>query len=877
VDNRVRESKLRRPRLSGSVIDRTWLFDRPVVPVLEPDPEAEPMDAVVTLVSAPPGAGKTTLLSRWARIRAERGEAVAWLTLDRADNDRSLFWTGLLGAIHAATGSPGAELAGTPDRTSDERRGPGLVELDRLLAAARTPVWLFLDDVQELRSPDVLADLDALLGQLPDGLHPVLASRRDPVVGLHRLRLSGRLREIRAGDLALEREEVRRILVHHGVVLGEAELNTVVDRTEGWAAGVRMAALTLAGADDPHGVVREFAGDDRAVADYLAAEVLARLGEREHRLLRPCAVPEQLTPDLAVALTGDAAAADLLEDLYRDNVLVVRLGTPGGWYRIHPLLRGYLVAELRRSDPGALAAAHRRTASWFAEHGDVAWAVDHAVRSGDDRLAVELLTAKGPRLLADGRAGALHAVIGTGTEAVRADSGVRRLDDLARMEIEESVQVPGPRTPVHDCLPAPEAGSEEPLDALVALHHARHDLAASAAALEVSAATRVDEDGDVALLVGLNRGIVLLMTGRLDEADAELAGAAALAVRSGNGYAALRAGAYRTALVAARGQFHQVWDLAQETIRRGRETGLLGTLEVAGTMLLAAHSARQQLEGSVARRLAEQAATLMGGAGDLDTLLSGRALLAVLDVEDGGDPLEGCRRLRAVWELAAGQSLSAPLVVHLAFNEHRCAWLAGRLDWAREAQARLDPLGPVGEAAVLAATEHLARGRSEAARHRLAPVLDGTTSCLMPLALQQGWLLEALLADQARQSARSLEALRAALQMGADSGALRAFLDVPGIDRLLDENADRFGRLDPLAARIRAAARDRGDHSVVPMTPRELTVLTDLPAQLTLEEIAARHQVSVNTVKTHVRSIYQKLGATSRRDAVAAARRRGLL
>ncbi|WP_156036389.1 LuxR C-terminal-related transcriptional regulator [Blastococcus sp. URHD0036] len=884
----MRESKLRRPRLSGSVIDRTWLFDRPVVPMPDPDgtpgTASEPTDTVVTLVSAPPGAGKTTLLARWARHRTALGEAVAWLTLDREDNDRALFWTGLFGAVQTAIASSGADPVVPSDQAPDEPRRPRLVEFDRLLAAARTPVWLLLDDVQELRSPEVLADLEALLGQLPDGLHPVLASRRDPVLGLHRLRLSGRLREIRVGDLALDREEVRRVLAHHGVVLGETELSTVVDRTEGWAAGVRMAALALAGAEDPHGVVREFAGDDRAVADYLAAEVLARLGEREHRLLRSCAVPEQLTPELAVALTEDPSATDLLEDLYRDNVLVVRLGTPGGWYRIHPLLRGYLVAEMRRSDPGALAAAHRRTATWFAEHGESAWAVDHAVRSGDDELAVELLTATGPRLLADGRAGALHTVIGTGTEAVRADSGVRRLDDLARLELGESTGVPAPRRPVHDSLPAaPEPadgtdpGAEEPLDALVALHHARHDLAASAAALAASAAARPEGDGDLALLVGLNRGIVLLMTGRLDEAEVELADAAALAVRSGNAYAALRAGAYRTALVAARGQFRQVWALAQETITRGRETGLLGTLEIAGTMLLAAHSARQQLQAPVARGLAQQAAALMDGAGDLDTLLSSRALLALLDVEDGADPLEGCRRLRAVWDAAGGQSLSAPLVVHLAVNEHRCAWLAGRLDWAREAQARLEPLGPVGEAAVLATTEHLARGRWEAARHRLAPVLDGSTPCLMPLGLQQARLLEALLAEQAGQSARSLDALRTALQMGADSGALRVFLDVPGVDRLLDDNADRFGRLDGVAGQIRAAARGRADHAVVPITPRELTVLTDLPAQLTLEEIAARHQVSVNTVKTHVRSIYQKLGAANRRDAVATARRWGLL
>jgi len=216
--------------------------------------------------------------------------------------------------------------------------------------------------------------------------------------------------------------------------------------------------------------------------------------------------------------------------------------------------------------------------------------------------------------------------------------------------------------------------------------------------------------------------------------------------------------------------------------------------------------------------------------------------------------------------------------MYLARTQHRCSWLIGRPEWAREALEELRVrVGPGAELEVLTATEHLARGRGEAARRRLGPVLDGTVPCAYPLTRQQAWLLEAVLAAQEGQTARCHEALHAALDIADELGALRAFLDMPGVPALLDEDVSRFGRLDSLAARVRAASRTRHQSAYAPLTPKELDLLTDLPAQLTLEEIAERHQVSLNTVKTHVRSIYLKLGARSRRQAISSARQRGLL
>ena len=882
--------KFRRPRLSRSVIDRTWLFRRSQSLPGHDSDDGRP-DGVVTLVCAPAGAGKTTLLADWARICGQRGDLVAWVSLDRTDDDPDLFWQALVVAVRDATNGTehrSGARSGQPDAPVPADHplphAASLAELDRLLELAAAPVWLFLDDLQEISSPGVLAGLDTLLRTLPPELHLVLASRRDPALALHRLRLTGGLREIRASDLALERGDVRQVLLHHGVVLDDEALSLLVERTEGWAAGVRLAALALTDAADPAAVVRHFAGDDRAVADYLSAEVLVRLDRREQHLLRLCALPERLTAALAVELTGDPAAADLLEDLSRANVLVAPV-PPGGWYRIHTLLRGYLAAQLQRTDDPDTRSAHSRIARWYADRGHLCWAVEHAVKSGDDALALELLTTHGPGFLTGGQARALHALIGASTEAVRADVTVQCLDTLAVLEDDEAAKahLPTPREDLPEVLaasttpvstPAPDAR----LDALVALHRVRQHVELSPPVLEASAGLLDGRADDLELLLSRERGRVLLLAGRFGEADAELSRAKLLAEVSGNGHTVRRVNAHLTALAAARGRFHDVPALAERTVRITPGTDGMHDNAVAGALLSAAHAARQRLESDDARQLAERAAGLADRTASPEVLSSLRSLLAVLDVEDGADPLAGCRLLRAESSFAAEHSLSPLVVIQLAFAEHRCAWLAGRLDWAHEALRRLETPGlPPGELATLTATEHLARGRTEAARHRVLPVVHRAARCMFETTLQQAWLIEALISASAGQRARCQEALRCALELAEETGALRAFLDLPGILGLLDDGVGRFGRSDDLVERIRAAARQRTDHPVVPMTPRELALLNELPAQLTLEDIAARHQVSVNTVKTHVRSIYRKLGASSRRDAIACARRRGLL
>jgi LuxR family maltose regulon positive regulatory protein len=396
--------------------------------------------------------------------------------------------------------------------------------------------------------------------------------------------------------------------------------------------------------------------------------------------------------------------------------------------------------------------------------------------------------------------------------------------------------------------------------------------------LEASADVGNERADDLGLLLALNRGGVLLLAGRLGESELELTAAWRAASAAGNGHALLRASAGLAALASSRSRYREAWGLADDTLRIALRVGALSGPEAGGVILQAAHSARQLLEASAARRLAEVAGSRLRGETHPSVVISQQSLSAVLDVEDGADPMTATRRLRECWDITNGQSVPPLLAAHVAFLEHRCAWLAGRLDWARDALLRLGrTVGPGGEMDVLTATEHLARGRVDAARRRLGPVLDGSVPCLLPVTLQQAWLVETLLAASTGQRARSHDALHEAVRMANELGAFRAFLDLPGIVDLLDQDVSRFGRLDPLVDWISSVAHLRLDHAFVPLTPKELDLLSDLPAPLTLEEIAARHQVSVNTVKTHVRSIYQKFGASNRRQAIAAARHRGLL
>ncbi len=302
------------------------------------------VDGPLTLVSASPGTGKTALLASWAASPGSDLD-VGWLSLDRDDNWAPRFWAGVERAL---TGRARVRPAGEPVR-----------RIVDLVTRRDRPVALVLDDFQELESRSVLTAVQTLIDRAPPQLHVVLSTRADPRLRLHRLRLAGALTQVRAADLALTHEETRALLGPVAGGLTSEEVETLRTRTEGWAAGIRLAALSLERADDPGRFVRRFAGDDRAVADYLLGEVLERQTPDRQRFLLRTSVPDVLTAELAEELTGSRSAAADLGRLEADNFLISSDGDREVVFRYNGLLREFLRAELRRTLPAEVRTLQR--------------------------------------------------------------------------------------------------------------------------------------------------------------------------------------------------------------------------------------------------------------------------------------------------------------------------------------------------------------------------------------------------------------------------------------------------------------------------------------------------------------------------------------
>ena len=325
---------------------------------------------------------------------------LAVVRVRRDQHDAQDFWLALLDAVrHARGAASGAEPpAATPDFNAPAMAGRVLAEL----AGHRGRLILVIDDLHELGSAETLAQLTGLLANLPPGVHAVLTTRRDLRLGLHQLRLAGELAEIRAADLRFSERETRELLAASGIALSPAGAGLLCQRTEGWAAGLRLAVISLTGHPDPERFVAEFSGTDRAVAEYLLAEMLDRQpGEVQDLLLRTC-LPDRVNGELADLLTGRPGSERILLDLEDANAFVVSLDPGRTWFRYHHLFADLLRLELRRTLPGQVPVLHRRAAGWLSEHGQVVEAIRHTQAAGDWPEAARLLAGHSFSLTLDG-------------------------------------------------------------------------------------------------------------------------------------------------------------------------------------------------------------------------------------------------------------------------------------------------------------------------------------------------------------------------------------------------------------------------------------------------------------------------------------------
>src|SRR5712671_1317653 len=415
------------PAVRGGIVSRSALF------------ELLGRAGRVTQVSAPAGSGKTFLLRSWIGA-AGLAESTAWVSVPREERNPQRFWVSVLSALRqtAAGSTVVRPLTAAPDLD-------GWAAVERLLKdleLLHDQAWLVIDDVHELRSAEVLRQLELLLMRAPPKLRCVLATRHDVRLGLHRLRLEGEVTEIRAANLRFTLDEARELFAAAGVELPGSALALLHARTEGWAAGLRLAALSLAGHPDPERFAAEFSGSERTVAEYLLAEVLERQSEEVRRLLLRTSILEQVNGELADLLTGDEGGERVLQELEEANAFVVALDAARSWFRYHRLFAELLQLELRRTASGDVTALHRAAAGWFAGHGYPVEAIRHAQGAHDWELAIRLLADHWPGLHLGGQAATVHALLaGFPVEARAADAELAALaaaDELAQGTLEEA-------------------------------------------------------------------------------------------------------------------------------------------------------------------------------------------------------------------------------------------------------------------------------------------------------------------------------------------------------------------------------------------------------------------------------------------------------
>ena len=841
----------------------------------------------LTVVTGPPGAGKTMALALWAA--AETG-TVAWVYLDEFDNRPGVFWSYVVAALRrVGVAVPKASRAVSQDAADDGF----LLRLTAALAAQDPPVTLVLDDLHLLTEPEVLKGLEFVLRNVGPGLRLVVASRMDPLLPLHRYRLAGQLTEIRAGDLAFSVDEAGALLAQHGGMLTPASLESLTQRTEGWAAGLRLAAISLGTHPDPGQFVKELIAEDSALIGYLVDEVLDVQPPEVRDVLLSTSILEHVSADAAVDLTGNEQAAGILMALVRTNAFVQPIGS--GWYRYHNLFAEMLRLRLRHEYPDRVTALHQRAARWYERNGLLTDAVRHASRAGDWQLAAAMVI---DQLAID--------------QILEPRDGQCLADEFATMPLGQSWT--GPQPHLVSALVALSAGQHEScavaLDAaegllqrLPADQEAADRLVAAVIRLTASlrsgdliaaatAANRAEvmlsrvpgskraRHPDLSRRVMSGRAAVELWCGHLDEAAHVLEAGLAEAASGGEYEQADWMG--QLALVEAlRDRLDCAAKLASEAALVSGEHRPPGWKANPAPLVALAWVHLQRNELRETRSLIKQADAALGVSPD--KLVGAVAYL----VAAGGALAEGRATVAAqiITRARSGWQVPAWLDQQLSLVESRACAAADDVPAALAAAERAGG-GTSLEAAVTLAHAWAAAGDGDQAQQALAPVLAAEGEAPERVRLQ-AWLVDARLSYADGDSARGRRSLASALRLAEREQLRLPFVAERGwlgpVLRRDPELADTHRRLlapvlghDQLPAPVRA--QEKAPVLLVePLTEREREVLVHVACMLNTAEVASEMYISVNTVKTHLKNIYRKLAAAHRSEAVRRARQLQLI
>ena len=847
----------------------------------------------VTVISAPPGSGKTSLLRAWAD-RSSDVRRVAFVSVDRDQRNAERFWGAVLGAIRPLANpiEPDPEPAETAALDGDQLVGRVVSEVAELVG----PVVLIIDDLHELRSAEALTQLEQLLATLPSSARVVLSSRRDPPVRLHQLRLADEVAEIRAGDLQFTERETRELLATSEISLSDAGAAALYRRTEGWAAGLRLAVISLSGHPDPERFVAEFSGTDRVIGEYLIAEMLERQPSEVQSLLLRTSLVDRMNGELADLLAGRSGSEQMLLELEDANAFVVSLDAERTWFRYHHLLADFLRLELRRTSADEVPDLHRRAAQWLADHGEVVDAVRHRLAAGDWPDAARLVADHSFSWVLDGQAGTIDAVLQAFPEGASAEHPDLALAHAAaelnqgRLE-EAAAQLALAESHVPSAPPARRRRLTVAIASLrLALARRNGQFTEVIEQVNLLDASIADEsndpiavDSELRAVALLNLGIVETWSGRLADAQRHLSEGAALAQTIGRPYLEVACRAHQG--------FPSKLVSVTEAYERGRDAVALAE--------------RYGLEDRPIL------APALGAAGGMAIWM--------------GEFDEGERWLRRAWEVAEARvDPAAAVLLHVATGmlhagrgQHRSALaefvaaaeaqslltgvhaLAPRITaWLAEAQARLgmtdearatlsgfstgpERMGAMNNALAVIA---IAEGDPATAVDALRDVPANTPLVGPAFTLVETHLLSGIAHLRLGERNAAAAAADAALAAAEPDRLIFPFAATEAaelLDALPRHETAHGALLADIVDLLSSASTPSTERGRPPqpeeLSPSELRVLRFMPTNLTRPEIAQELYVSINTVNTHIRNIYSKLGAHDRSSAVERARELRLL
>jgi LuxR family transcriptional regulator, maltose regulon positive regulatory protein len=843
----------------------------------------------VTVVSAPPGSGKTVLLRSWISQAGAAGNA-AWVTVRRGERDPQQFWLSVLGSLRqTASGLVLVQpLTAAPDLD-------GWAIAERLLtdlAPLQDRIYLVIDDMQELGLAEAQRQLELLVMRAPEELRFVLATRHDVRLGLHRLRLEGELAEIREPDLRFTVAEAEELFDAAGVKLPDPAL--LVERTEGWAAGLRLAALSLAGHPDPGRFAEEFSGTERTVADYLLAEVLDRQPEPVRRLLLRTSVLERVNGELADLLTGDSGGERVLQDLEAANAFVVSLDARRSWFRYHHLFADLLQLELRRTAPGEVTALHRAAAGWLAGYGYPVDAVRHAQAAQDWGLAARLLADHWYSLQLDGQAATAHQLLAgfpAGTRTADAElAALAAAEELAHGSLEEAERYLSLAQRGMASVPDARRAQAQLLLGITRLVLARQRWNLQAVTEEARRLQALAEAPDAAQprLGEELRALALISLGSTEfwaaggDPERHLEMGVALARRIGRPFLEFTGLAYQAAAGIYQ-SFTQATERGRRAIELAERHGWTDEPAAGLAYVILGAILAWQVRPGEAGPWVQRAERVLRAETEPAAVLGMHRARGMLELARGRDA-DALAAFQAAERL--GGRLTAP---HMLLTPARALLLhtlvrLGEVERAEQTLAGLDGGDrDHGEMRIAAAVLRLAQDDPRAAMATVAPVLDGSAPVVWPAWLVEAFLLEAIARDALGDASAADRALERALHLAAPDGALLWFLlhPVPG---LLQRHARHRTAHPALIAGIlsllagnRPAPPAGPPPPVEPLSDSEIRVLRYLPTHLSAPQIASELYVSHNTVRTHMRHLYAKLGTHRRFEAVERARALGLL